>query len=275
MNELLTALQYDFMQNALLGSLLVAFMGAVTGTFVVIKRLVFLSGGISHGAFAGLGAAYFLGINPMIGAMAFAVLSAVAISRVVLGQSQPADATIGLFWATGMAIGVLFIFITPGFAPDLMPYLFGDILTISREQIVWMAVFALMILFLTSMLFRQLVAVSFDDEFARLRRLPVGTLMVILMVMNSVAIVMMIQAVGIILVLALLTIPPLIGLALATEIRMVMLYAFISAALITIGGLFLSFFLDMPSGPVIVLLGMVILSVVKITVRTRKLVSSN
>lgn len=275
MNELLTALQYDFMQNALLGSLLVAFMGAVTGTFVVIKRLVFLSGGISHGAFAGLGAAYFLGINPMIGAMAFAVLSAVAISRVVLGQSQPADATIGLFWATGMAIGVLFIFITPGFAPDLMPYLFGDILTISREQIVWMAVFALMILFLTSMLFRQLVAVSFDDEFALLRGLPVGTLMVILMVMNSVAIVMMIQAVGIILVLALLTIPPLIGLALATEIRMVMLYAFISAALITIGGLFLSFFLDMPSGPVIVLLGMVILSVVKITVRTRKLVSSN
>jgi len=275
MNELLTALQYDFMQNALLGSLLVAFMGAVTGTFVVIKRLVFLSGGISHGAFAGLGAAYFLGINPMIGAMAFAVLSAVAISRVVLGQSQPADATIGLFWATGMAIGVLFIFITPGFAPDLMPYLFGDILTISREQIVWMAAFALMILFLTSMLFRQLVAVSFDDEFALLRGLPVGTLMVILMVMNSVAIVMMIQAVGIILVLALLTIPPLIGLALAIEIRMVMLYAFISAALITIGGLFLSFFLDMPSGPVIVLLGMVILGVVKIIVRTRRLVSSN
>jgi len=275
MNELLTALQYDFMQNALLGSLLVAFMGAVTGTFVVIKRLVFLSGGISHGAFAGLGAAYFLGINPIIGAMAFAVLSAVAISRVVLGQSQPADATIGLFWATGMAIGVLFIFITPGFAPDLMPYLFGDILTISREQIVWMAAFALMILFLTSMLFRQLVAVSFDDEFALLRGLPVGTLMVILMVMNSVAIVMMIQAVGIILVLALLTIPPLIGLALAIEIRMVMLYAFISAALITIGGLFLSFFLDMPSGPVIVLLGMVILGVVKIIVRTRRLVSSN
>ena len=207
--------------------------------------------------------------------MAFAVLSAVAISRVVLGQSQPADATIGLFWATGMAIGVLFIFITPGFAPDLMPYLFGDILTISREQIVWMAVFALMILFLTSMLFRQLVAVSFDDEFARLRRLPVGTLMVILMVMNSVAIVMMIQAVGIILVLALLTIPPLIGLALAIEIRMVMLYAFISAALITIGGLFLSFFLDMPSGPVIVLLGMVILGIVKITTRTTKLIASD
>lgn len=275
MNELLTALQYDFMQNALLGSLLVAFMGAVTGTFIVIKRLVFLSGGISHGAFAGLGAAYFLGINPMIGAMAFAVLSAVAISRVVLGQSQPADATIGLFWATGMAIGVLFIFITPGFAPDLMPYLFGDILTISREQLVWMAAFALMILFLTSMLFRQLVAVSFDDEFARLRRLPVGTLMVILMVMNSVAIVMMIQAVGIILVLALLTIPPLIGLALAIEIRMVMLYAFISAALITIGGLFLSFFLDMPSGPVIVLLGMVILGIVKIATRTTKLAVSD
>jgi ABC-type Mn2+/Zn2+ transport system permease subunit len=97
--------------------MLLSIMCAITGTFIVIKRLVFLSGGISHGAFAGLGAAYYLGINPMLGAMLFAVASAIAISRVILRQSQPADATIGIFWATGMAIGVLFVFITPGYAP--------------------------------------------------------------------------------------------------------------------------------------------------------------
>lgn len=267
MTGLFSALQYDFMQNALLGSLLVAIMCAITGTFIVIKRLVFLSGGISHGAFAGLGAAYFLGINPMLGAMLFAVLSAVAITRVILRQSVPADATIGIFWATGMAAGVLFIYITPGYAPDLMPYLFGDILTISKEQLFWMAVFSLLSVLFTGLLFRQLVAVSFDEDFARLLGLPVGAIMMMLMVMNSVAIVLMIQSVGIILVMALLTIPPLVGLALAAEIRTVMLYAFLSAVVITVGGLALSFLLDLPSGPAIVLLGVVLLAVVKFSRR--------
>jgi len=267
MTGLFSALQYDFMQNALLGSLLVAIMCAITGTFIVIKRLVFLSGGISHGAFAGLGAAYFLGINPMLGAMLFAVLSAVAITRVILRQSMPADATIGIFWATGMAAGVLFIYITPGYAPDLMPYLFGDILTISKEQLFWMAVFSLLSVLFTGLLFRQLVAVSFDEDFARLRGLPVGAIMMMLMIMNSVAIVLMIQSVGIILVMALLTIPPLVGLALAAEIRTVMLYAFLSAVVITVGGLALSFLLDLPSGPAVVMLGVVLLAVVKLSRR--------
>ena len=267
MTALLSALQYEFMQNALIGSVLVALMCAITGTFIVIKRLVFLSGGISHGAFAGLGAAYYFGINPMLGAMVFAVLSAVAISRVILKQSQPADATIGIFWATGMATGVLFVYITPGYAPDLMPYLFGDILTISRQQLFWMAIFSVLSLLLTFILFRQLIAVSFDDEFSRLRGLPVAIIMILLLVMNSVAIVLMIQAVGIILVMALLTIPPLIGLSLAADIRRVMFYAFASALLITLGGLMLSFLLDLPSGPAIVLLGASLLIIVKLSVR--------
>ncbi len=264
MTGLSAALQYDFMQNALAASLLVSVLSAITGTFIVIKRLVFLSGGISHGAFAGLGGAYFLGINPFLGAMFVAILSAVAITRVILRQNQPADATIGILWATGMAAGVLFVSITPGYAPDLIPYLFGDILTTGRAQLYWMAGLSLVNLLLTIALFRQLVAVSFDDEFARLRGLPVGVIMLVLMLMNSVAIVLMIQSVGIILVMALLTIPPLIGLALAQNIRVVMLYAFVSAVLITVGGLFLSYYLDLPSGPAIVLLGAVLLMVVKI-----------
>ena len=263
MTELLTAFEYEFMQNALIASLLVSVMGAITGTFVVTKRLVFLSGGISHGAFAGLGGAYYLGLNPMLGAMVVAVFSALAIARVVLRQSHPADATIGLFWATGMAVGVLFVFATPGYVPDLMPYLFGDILTISDQQLLWMFIFCVVTLFLTGLLFRQLVAVSFDDEFAQLRGLPIGVLLAIMMIMNSVAIVMMIQSVGIILVMALLTIPPLIGLAVAVDIRYVMISAFLSAVLITMGGLFMSYFMDLPSGPVIVLVGLTLLVLVR------------
>ena len=173
MPELISALNYEFMQNALVACLLVSVMGAITGTFIVIKRLVFLSGGISHGAFAGLGGAYYFGIHPLLGAMIVAIISSLAITRVVIRQSHPADATIGLFWATGMAVGVLFVFSTPGYVPDLMPYLFGDILTVSKTQLYWMAGFSVLTLFLTILLFRQLVAVSFDDEFARLRGLPI------------------------------------------------------------------------------------------------------
>jgi zinc transport system permease protein len=128
-----------------------------------------------------------------------------------------------------------------------------------------MVIFSVLSLLLTVLLFRQLVAVSFDDEFARLRGLPVTTIMILLMVMNSVAIVMMIQAVGIILVMALLTIPPLIGLTLAADIRRVMFFAFVSALLITVGGLTLSFLLDLPSGPAIVLLGAALLVMVKLS----------
>lgn len=263
MSALFEALQYDFMQHALLASLLASVLCAVTGTFIVVKRLVFLSGGVSHSAFAGLGMAYFAGFNPVLGAIFAAVLVSLSLTRMILQHRQQPDAMIGLLWAAGMAIGVLFVYLKPGYTPDLMPYLFGNILSISTAQLAGMLLFTAVTLVLTRVMFRQLVAVSFDDEFARLRGLPVGVLLSLLMVLNSIAIVILIQAVGIILVMALMTIPPLIGLALANDIRAVMWRAFVSALVIINGGLILSFQLDLPSGPVIVLLGILLLALVR------------
>lgn len=266
-NAFLDAVQYDFMQHALIASVLAAILCAIIGTFIVIMRMVFLSGGISHSAFAGLGAAHYFAINPYLGALVFAVLASFVLAHKIVRHRQPADALIGLLWATGMSVGVVFVYLTPGYAPDLMPYLFGNILTISQVQLAWMGAFTAFALIVTVLLFNPLVAVSFDDEFATLRGLPVETLMVMLMLLSSVTIVLLIQAVGIILVMALMTIPPLIGLSLSSSLKGVMRWAFISGLLIMISGLMVAFRFDLPAGPVIVLLGVTLLGIVRLARR--------
>ena len=264
MSAFLDAMQYDFMQHALIASMLAALLCAIVGTFVVVMRMVFLTGGVSHSAFAGLGAAHYFSINPFFGALLAALLVSLALARLIVHHRQPPDALIGLMWAAGMSIGVIFVYLTPGYTPDLMPYLFGNILTISLQQIVWMALFTLVVLLVTGLFFQPLVAVSFDDEFASLRGLPVGILVSVLMVLSSITIVLLIQTVGIILVMALMTIPPLIGLTLSKVLRGVMFWAFTSGLLVMIGGLVLAFQFDLPAGPVIVMFGIVVLSSVKL-----------
>ena len=264
MASFIDALQYDFMQHALIASVLAAALCAIVGSFIVIMRMVFLSGGISHSAFAGLGAAYYFGVNPYLGALVAAVLASLVLVRRIVRHRQPADALIGLLWATGMSIGVIFVYMTPGYAPDLMPYLFGNILTISQQQLAWMGAFTVLTLLVAALLFHPLVAVSFDDEFAALKGLPVGLLMTVLMVLSSITIVVLIQAVGIILVMALMTIPPLIGLSLSGRLPGVMLWAFVSGLVVMFGGLLLAFRFDLPAGPVIVLVGVSLLGMARL-----------
>jgi zinc transport system permease protein len=271
MSSFAEALQYDFMQHAIAASVMAALLCAIVGTFIVVMRMVFMSGGVSHSAFAGLGAAHFFGFNPFAGALLAAVMVSLVLTRMIVHHRQPPDAMIGLLWAAGMSIGVIFVFLTPGYTPDLMPYLFGNILTISQQQLLWMVGFTLLVLIIIAALFKPLVAVSFDDEFASLRGLPVGVLISVLMLLSSITIVLLIQAVGIILVMALMTIPPLIGLAISANLRGVMMWAFASGLLVMFGGLLLSFQLDLPTGPVIVMTGIALLGGVKLA---RRLTSS-
>jgi len=260
----LDALQYDFMQHAVMASVLAALLCAIVGTFIVIMRMVFLSGGISHSAFAGLGAAHYFGVNPYLGALVVAVAASLVLASRIVRHRQPADALIGLLWATGMSVGVIFVYLTPGYAPDLMPYLFGNILTISQQQLLWMAAFTLLTVLIMALLYHPLVAVGFDDEFAALQGLPVGLLMAVLMALSSITIVLLIQAVGIILVMALMTIPPLIGLSLSSRMWGVMRWAFASGLLVMLTGLVLAFRFDLPAGPVIVLVGVSLLGLVRL-----------
>jgi zinc transport system permease protein len=265
------ALGYEFVRNALWAGLLASVRCGVVGTFVVVKRLVFLGGGISHAAFGGLGVCFYYGVEPRLGAAAVAVASAL-----VLGgaggrpRERSHDALIGVLWAVGMAVGIVFLHRTPGFAPNLTTYLFGNILTVGRSDVLLTLGLVAAVLALLGLYFKELVAVAFDEEFAELQGVPVDRVRVLLLVVTALAVVFLIQLVGIVLVMALLTIPPLVSLRLVHRFGAVMLLSTAVGALMTTGGLVVSYALDVPSGAAIVLLGAALLAVVDAATRLRR-----
>ncbi len=255
MATLIELWSYDFIRQAVFAALLASFLCGVIGTFVVVKRLVFISGGVSHAAFGGLGVCYYLGVEPLIGAGVVAIVSALLVAAGGRRWVRSQDAVIGILWSVGMAIGVVFVAMSPGYAPNLMTYLFGNILTVSHGAVLVTFWFTLVVLGFALLFFKEFVAVSFDEEFARVQGVPVGVFMAILMVMVALSVVLLIQLVGIILVIALLTIPPVISLMLTRGFVSVILVSTFIGALMTLGGLALSYVFDLPSGPTMVLLG--------------------
>lgn len=255
MNELAELLSYGFLRNAIAAGLAAAVLCGVVGTFVVVRRLVFLGGGIAHAAFGGLGACYWAGIDPRIGAAAVAVVSAVLLGRAEGERGRSEDAVIGVLWAVGMAVGIVFLHATPGYAPDLMTYLFGNILTVGDGDVLLTVGLVAVVLVLLALWFKELTALAFDPEFAAVQGVPVRAAGTALLVLVALSVVLLIHLVGILLVIALLAIPPAISLMLVHRFGLVMLLSTVIGAAITLGGLALSWAWDLPSGPVIVLLG--------------------
>lgn len=262
MSDLSALLEYDFLRNAALAGLLASVACGVIGTFVVVKRLVFISGGISHAAFGGLGACHYFGLPPLWGAFGVAAVMALLLGPERNEKLRSQDALIGVLWAVGMAVGTVFIYKTPGYAPNLMSYLFGDILTVSQTDIWIMVVLDVTVLSFVGMFYKELVAVSFDATFAHVQGVPVAPLQTLLLLFIACSIVILIQVVGIILVIALLTIPALISLMLWRNFRFVLVGAVVVSMLMTWAGLALSYVYDWPTGPAIVLLGVVVMGVV-------------
>ncbi|WP_290647853.1 metal ABC transporter permease [Aquisalimonas sp.] len=263
MSELLALLDYEFARNALMAAVLASVLAGTVGTFVVVKRLVFIAGGISHAAFAGLGFCYWLGVNPLIGAVVVAILAALLLGWLGEGRGRSQDAMIGVLWAGGMATGIVFIHMTPGYAPNLMTYLFGDILTVSRADVQLLAVLTGAVIGVTALFYRTLVAVAFDETFASVQGIPVRRMTTLLLVLVALSVIMLIQVVGIILLIALFTIPPMIALMLAQRFVMVLAVAVLAGLMTSTGGLVGSYWLDLPSGPAIVLFGIAALVVVR------------
>ncbi|HNU83394.1 MAG: metal ABC transporter permease [Acidobacteria bacterium] len=263
MAELASLFALDLFRHAVLAALLASVLCGVVGTFVVLKRLVAASGGIAHAAFGGLGAFYWLGLPPRLGAVGVAA----AVSLVLSGSSRTArgqDAAIGVVWAVGMAIGLIFIHLTPGYAPSLMGFLFGDILLVSPGDL-WLAAVADLVVIVHVLLFgRRIVAVAFDEECARLQGIRVRAYSLLLLLLTALTIVVLLRLVGIVLVIALLTIPPLVALRLWRGLGAVVAGAVGVAALQSVGGLLVAFRLDLPAGPVIVLLGALLLGLVQL-----------
>ncbi|MEA2691045.1 MAG: zinc transport system permease protein, partial [Acidobacteriota bacterium] len=259
---LASALTYDFVRHAIFAGVLAAILCGVVGTFVVVKRVSFLAGGLSHAAFGGLGICFFLGINPLWGAIAVSLGCAVVLGLMDTEKVKSHDALIGVLWAAGVAVGIAFVYRTPGYAPNLMTYLFGNILLVTPAD-VWTTLVLTVVVLAVFLLFgKELVAVSFDEVFARVQGAPVRLLLTLLLVLVALTVVVLIQVVGILLVIALLTIPPVVSLMLFKNLRSVLLTSVAIGVAMTLAGLAVSFYEDLPSGPAIVLLGTALLLLV-------------
>ena len=254
MIQFLTTLwSYGFMRNALLAGVLVSIACGIIGTLVVLNRIVFISGGIAHAAYGGVGIAYFLGADPVLGAVGFSLLSSLAMGLVHRKEGQRADTIIGVMWAIGMAIGIIFLSLSPGYKADLMSYLFGSILAVSTMDLWLMAGIALLSLVFMLLFYRQLLALSFDQTFATVRNVPVGPLYLAMITLIGLTVVIAMRVVGLIMVIALLTIPPAIANLYLKDMRAIMaLSAALSLLFCTIG-LIISYVLNFPSGAVIIL----------------------
>lgn len=263
-------LQYTFFQNALIGSLLTAIACGLVGSYVVARRLVFISGGITHASFGGLGLGFYLGINPVWTAMAFSILSAFGVEWVSRTQNIREDSAIAGVWSLGMAAGVIFIFLTPGYTPNLSAYLFGNILSITTTDLVLMGILAILLAAFFSCFFREILYVGFDREFAVTQKLPAGMIEYAMMFFIAVTIVISIRLVGIMLLISMFTLPQATINQFTSNFKVIMAGSVVLGFAGCVTGLILSYLFNVPSGAFIILVLVVIFLIAKAIKRLRK-----
>lgn len=246
-------LQYNFIQNALIAAVLASVACGIIGVYVVVKKIVFISGGIAHASFGGVGLGYFLGINPMLGVLPFSLASALVMGTVSKKSKIPEDSAIGILWSLGMALGIIFVYLTPGYAPDLMSYLFGSILTVPQDDLYIMLVLDTVIVGTVYLFYKEFLALCFDEEFTTVQGLPTEKLYLLLLCIIALTIVVLIKVVGIILVIALLTIPASLSRKFTHNLKHMMIISIAFGIVISIAGIILSYALDVPSGATIIL----------------------
>ncbi|RQD67338.1 MAG: metal ABC transporter permease [Desulfonatronovibrio sp. MSAO_Bac4] len=250
-------LQYEFMRNALLAGLLVSIACGIIGALVVVNRIVFISGGIAHASYGGIGLAFFAGFSPNLGAAMFALASALIMGLVSRGKKHRADTVIGVIWAVGMSAGIVLMDLTPGYNVDLMSYLFGSILMVPGSSLWTMAVMNLCIILITFLFYKDFLAMSYDEEFAMAMGVPVGSLYFLLLAMVAMTVVMTIQVVGLILVIALLTIPSYLAEKYTNSLKSMMIWAVVISIFFTQSGIWISYWLNLTTGATIVLVAAV------------------
>jgi len=251
---MIEVLQLGFMQRAFLAGALVSVACGIIGAFVVIKRIVFISGGIAHAAYGGIGLGYFFGFNPVLGAIAFSLAAALGMGAVQRKTHQRADTVIGAMWAIGMALGILLVDLTEGYKEDLMSYLFGSILTIPTVDLWIMLALDLLIVALMALFYKELLAISFDETFATVENVPVDAIYMVLLGLIALTVVMVMRVVGLIMVIALLTIPAAISNQFVQNMKRVTVLASLLGIAFTTSGLLLSYFLNLTSGATIILI---------------------
>jgi len=247
-------LGYAFFRHALAAGVLISVACGIIGAFVVVKKIALISGGISHSAFGGIGLGYLFGFDPILGALGVSLASALGIGVASRRGGEHEDTLIATMWAVGMALGILFVSLAPGYAPDLFSYLFGNILFIPASDLLLMLALDLVIVGAVYLCYNELLAVTFDEEFASIMNIPVQRISLLLLCLTALTVVMLIKAVGVILVIALLTLPAAIGRQHSTRLPRIMGIAIILGVVFTFAGMWVSYLLAVPSGASIVLI---------------------
>lgn len=259
--------EYDFLTNAFIASILSGITCGIVGSYIVTRRIVFLSSGITHASFGGLGIALYAGIDPLVGALSFASISSLGIEFASRRGGIREDSVVGIIWSMGMAIGALFMSLRPGYATDLTSYLFGNILLVTPQNIFWLAILTVMLIICSALWLRRLMYITFDEEYAKSQGVNTSLVAYIMAVIVAIAIVLSIKVMGIILLLSLITIPTVIANAITKDYKRITPLAAIIAVMGNIAGFVLSYEYDIPTGSCIIFILVVLLVVVKLLKR--------
>jgi len=257
--------QYDFIVKGLLGAIFASITAGIAGTYVVSKRMVFLSGGITHSSFGGIGIGYFLGFNPVLGAAVFGIMSALGVEYLSVKQKIREDSAIGILWAFGMAIGIIFIYLTPGYTPNLMSYLFGSILTVTNADLIALGIMSLILILYFGIFYRTILYISFDEVFARTYSSYVNIFKYLTTSLIALTIVLNIRMAGVVLVISLLTIPPNIAMLFTRVYIKIVIWSILAGFVGTSAGYVISYFAGIPVGATIIFTLVIIWVLAKLT----------
>ena len=252
MNIIHDILTYDFMQRAIIACILSGISCGIVGSYIVARRMVFLSGGITHASFGGLGLALYLGINPTLGAMLFAVLSALGIEFSSRRIKLREDSAIGIMWSLGMAIGALFMSLRPGYASDLTSYLFGNILLVDKSDIVMLVTLSAILVIGAITMLRRIMYITFDQDYAQSQGMATQSIAYVMAIIVALAIVLSIKVMGIILLISLMTIPTVVANILTKDYRKIALLSTIIGIVGNITGFVVSYNFNLPTGSCII-----------------------
>jgi zinc transport system permease protein len=264
MDNFLQLFQYQFFINASLAAVLASFSCGIIGAYIVSRRIVFISGGITHASFGGIGIGYYMGFNPIVGAMIFSVISALGIEYISKKSNVREDSVIAILWSFGMAVGIIFIFLTPGYSANLMSFLFGNILTVTHLNLYMLLALNIIIIVIFLLMFKTILFVAFDEQYARAVKLPVETVNFLMITLVALTIVLNIRVVGIILVISLLTIPQTIANIFTKKLDQIIMISIVIGLFGSFTGLFLSYYFDIPSGAAIIFFLVILFILAKI-----------
>lgn len=262
--------QYEFIIKGFLGAIFASITAGLAGTYIVSRKMVFLSGGITHASFGGIGIGYFSGINPVVGAAIFGILSALGVEYLSVRQKIREDSAIGILWAFGMATGIIFIYLTPGYTPNLMSYLFGSILTVTNADIIALGVMSVILLFYFTIFYRTILYISFDEVFARTYSSHVNVFKYITTSLMALTIVLNIRMAGVVLVISLLTIPPNIAMIFTRVYAKIVLWSILAGFIGIAAGYTISYFAGIPVGATIIFTLVIIWIFAKIISQTMR-----